>query len=247
MKKITLIAFWLGLIVSTTTQAQTDNPDILTVGDSITAGLFRSSGGVITCAALGGAVIAADRQRTCRGNGQEGVGGWQPRLKALTGVRVYNYGNSGETTAEMVARFASHLSARASGYVLIMGGTNDVISGVPTATIIANLTSMINAAKADGRIPIVGTIPPLLQGQFANRNNAVLQLNAAISNIADVRIADHYMALVGNWAANTSGDFIHLGVAGNNAVAQGWFDAINQAPDRGIVIAPILNLLSSNM
>jgi len=58
MKKITLIAFWLGLIVSTTTQAQTDNPDILTVGDSITAGLFRSSGGVITCAALGGAVIA---------------------------------------------------------------------------------------------------------------------------------------------------------------------------------------------
>lgn len=246
MRKILSITFLLSLVVSTTGHAQASNPDILTVGDSITAGLARSAGGVITCAALGGAVLAANLQGLCKGNGQQGVGGWQPRLTTLTGERLYNYGNTGETTAAIESRFTSHLATRASGYVLIMGGTNDVIFGVPTATIIANLVKMINAAKADGRIPIVGTIPPLLQGQFANRDNAVVQLNMAIKNIADVTIADHYQALVGNWSANTSGDFIHLGTAGNNVVAQTWFDAINEQAEQDVIIAPIINLIVSN-
>lgn len=239
-----LLAFSLSLPSHNALAAE--SADILTMGDSLTAGLFRASNGVITCAAQGGRIIAADQQRSCRGDGREGVGGWQPSLKSLVSTDVFNFGNTGEFTSEMVARIGQALNARNSAYVLILGGTNDVIRGVPRSTTIANLNSLINRVKADGRVPIIGTIPPLLGSYFAGRNSAVVQLNDAIRQIADVKIVDHYASLVDAWSLNNSGDFIHLGGRGNTIVAQGWFAGITEPAEQDVIIAPIIKLLVSN-
>lgn len=236
--------FCLNVMTSITVNAQQNiNTDILTMGDSITAGL-AGNGGVIRCAALGGIVVASNNQRSCRGDGRQNVGGWQPILRNLTGSNTFNFGNSGETTDEMIARFQSTLASRSSKYVLIMGGTNDVIQNRPRADTINDIQSMINTSLAANRIPIVGTIPPLLLGRFASINPRVIALNNAIKALENVEVTDHYAALVTNWGVNNSGDTIHLGSLGNQIVAQGWFEAISRV-NQPITIAPIINLLLS--
>jgi len=221
--------------------------DILTIGDSLTAGLARSSGGVITCAALGGAVIAPDRQGTCKGNGQRNIGGWQPELANLTAVNVFNFGNSGELSAQILARLDREMNARDSGFVLILAGTNDAIRGPSVDVIAANLSSMVARVSARGRTPVIGTLPPLLGGRFAAVNARVIAINNKIKQLEGVEIADHYAALLERWSSNTSGDFIHLGVNGNTIVAREWADAIRRSlvePTKpAAALVPTINLV----
>lgn len=236
------------LLVTLNSNAQVTG-DVISIGNSLTAGLQGDSRGVITCAAQGNRVVPADDQPSCRGNGVDGVGGWQPRLKSLLGVRVYNYGNSSEITAQMASRLPSHMATRSSQFVLIMGGTNDVIRGVSRSTIIANLSTMVQDAYNAQRIPIVATLPPLIGGRFNSSNGGIVQLNNEILAMRDdfpeLVVADMYSLLVSNWAQNNSGDTIHLGTIGNQIVADAWFAAIQQsiAPEPSIDMAPILQLL----
>jgi len=240
-----LVFFALTLFNITVYAQENMNTDILTMGDSITAGLAGDGSGVIRCASLGGSIVAADNQRSCRGNGQQNVGGWQPTLNSLTGSNTFNFGNSGETTAEMVRRFQTTLTSRRSKYVLILGGTNDVIANVSTAQILENIQTMVSQSRAANRVPVVGTIPPLLLGRFDSINNRVIELNTAIKNLNDIEIVDHYTALVDGWGVNNSGDTIHLSLLGNQLVAEGWAGAINQlnAPETNTVVVPAVTLL----
>ena len=251
---LSALGFMALVLFSLTSNAQENtSTDILTMGNSITAGLAGNQFGVIRCAAQGNRIVAADNQASCRGNGQQNVGGWQPILTSLTGSNTFNFGNSGELTVQMVNRFQAALAQRPSKYVLILGGTNDVIVNRSRSETIANIQRMIDLSRAANRIPIVGTIPPLLLGRFASINSRVVELNTQIKALVDVEVADHYAVLVTNWGAHNSGDTIHLGSSGNQIVAQGWADAIarlNQPvevepePTTG-AFAPVLNLLIS--
>jgi len=218
--------------------------DVTALGDSLTAGLTNDGRGRITCLALNGITIPANAQRTCRGGGQANTGGWPPLLSTLIGATIYNFGNTDETTDEILARSIQNISAQDSDIVLILAGTNDVIRNVPRAQIISNLVSIINNVVAAGKRPIIGTIPPLIGSRFANRNNAVLALNEDIHSIENVDVADHYNALIENWPQHNSGDFIHLNASGNSIVAQVWAQTINAQPDiEPSIIAPIINLI----
>ena len=220
--------------------------NVLAIGDSLTAGLARSSSRQITCASLGGAVIANNRQRTCVGGGQRNVGGWQPALSQALELDVFNYGNSGEVTSEMLARLSSHMASTSSQFVLILGGTNDALFGVPQAQTIANLKAMIELVRGAGREPIIGTLPPL-GSVFVSRNANIISINAEIRAFDNIQVADHYALLVDNWAQSTSGDFIHLGTQGNSIVAQEWQRAIRASVEpRSAAVAPVINLLLSN-
>lgn len=203
--------------------------NVLTIGDSLTAGLAGSRIGVLTCASLGGAVVASSQQRSCKGNGQRNIGGWQPGLSSIVAVNVYNFGNSGELSSEILARLNASMNARSSQFVLILAGTNDAIRGPSVSTVLNNLQTMINRVKAQNRIPVIGTLPPLLGGPFAQSNGKVLAINAGIKQFEDVEVADHYAVLLANWSSNTSGDFIHLGSSGNSLVARSWADAMDRA------------------
>jgi len=178
--KSTIPFFFAILISSAPGHAQIDGA-ILTIGDSLTAGLARTRGGTITCAALGGAVIPANRQGTCRGRGQRNVGGWQPGLQALTGSDIFNFGNSGELSTQIFGRLSTELNARPSRFVLILAGTNDAIRGPDVDVTVANLKRMVDLVKAADRIPVVGTLPPLLGGRFASSNARVLAINEQIN------------------------------------------------------------------
>lgn len=233
----------LVLIFSLVSLSASAQVDYLALGDSLTAGLFSDGRGLRTCAAQGDIFVAIDNQRSCRGNGLANVGGWQPELSASLGQSVFNFGNTDETTIEILGRVIPTLNSREADTVLLMAGTNDVIRDVPISEIVFNLEATIANIKSRNREVVIATIPPLLGSSFAAKNAGVLLLNEEIRKFNDVIIADQYNALVSDWDSNNSGDFIHLGTLGNSVVAKTWLDAINGEGDKPINLVPIIDLL----
>ena len=243
-----LVVFLLVKLLSSGSVHSQEFGNIITMGDSLTAGLSRVAGRGIICRAQGNRVVAVTDQRSCRGNGMEGVGGWQPRLKLLTGGSIYNYGNTGEVTAEMVARFNSVLSQRDSDYVLILAGTNDMIFGRSLSGAVDNIATMIQRTINAGRTPIVATAPPLLGGRFSSSNARILQLNQEIRLLPQrfdgLVVAEIYNQVVSGWPNTYSADSIHFNPAGDLLAADIWFDALQRSqPAPAGFFAPIINLL----
>lgn len=251
MNRIKAMIAWRKLLLSSalmlfsaSASAQSIEGDVLSIGDSLTAGLARASNGIITCPPLGGAVVASNQQRTCIGGGQKNIGGWQPALSLALGVDVFNYGNSGEITSTMLSRLSSHMASTPSEFVLILGGTNDVLLGVPQTTTLSNLSDMIDLVRNAGREPIIGTLPPLVGGIRASKNANIILINEEIKAFKDIQVADHYSVLIDDWDQNTSGDFLHLGELGNQIVADEWERALKatQKPT-AFRFLPAINLL----
>jgi lysophospholipase L1-like esterase len=109
-----------------------------------------------------------------------------------------NFGIFGQTTAQMLARFPNQIPNRNFRSVVILGGTNDTLLGIDPAFTIANLSRMVDLARAAGVEPILAEIPPIYKqnGRFLP---AVQRLNAGIVTLAatkHVRLADYYDALL---------------------------------------------------
>ena len=87
-----------------------------------------------------------------------------PRLVQETGVEVINLGICGDTTGGMLARLPLVLRdhGKTQGYVLIMGGSNDIFySGTDTAAR-SNLGAMVHQTIAAGLTPMVGIPLPIV-------------------------------------------------------------------------------------
>jgi lysophospholipase L1-like esterase len=74
---------------------------------------------------------------------------------------VVNYaGVSGDTTAGMLARVSTDVLAYNPGWCFVLAGTNDIATGVSSATIIANLKAIYTALNAAGIKTVMLTILP---------------------------------------------------------------------------------------
>src|SRR5687768_12494229 len=75
------------------------------------------------------------------------------RPEFFEGKKYINKGISGQTTAEMVARFHADVIALHPKKVVILAGTNDIAQNqgpVPIATIFENIRTMAESARANG-------------------------------------------------------------------------------------------------
>jgi lysophospholipase L1-like esterase len=118
-----------------------------------------------------------------------------------------NFGIYGQTTAQMLARFPAQVPNRNFRAVVILGGTNDTLLGIDPAVTIANLSRMVDLARAAGIEPILAEIPPIYRerGRFLP---AVQRLNASIVGLASakqVKLADYYDALLNHPACFSDG------------------------------------------
>ncbi len=82
------------------------------------------------------------------------------RQAGMSGARVENHGEAGETTLEGLGRINSVLS-RGGDYILIMEGTNDINMDVSTGSILFNLERMVARAEAARVIPIWASVIPV--------------------------------------------------------------------------------------
>jgi acyl-CoA thioesterase-1 len=186
-----------------------------TIGDSITAGypyyfLIEGNGCTPPC------------------------GGYQPKLQSLLqaagkDVLVRNYGVRGASTADGVARIDALLDSSSPQFVLILEGTNDLLFLSPN-TVYRNIAYMVDATLARGEVPVLGTIPPDSYNAVQNLNKPIVETNTLLRQLARDRgigLADHYNALVDNWA-NLNYEGLHPNLAGYEVMARTWFTPVNE-------------------
>lgn len=146
---------------------------------------------------------------------------WANALSAARFRVLRNSGVSGNTTAQMLARFSTDVLAHFPRFVTIMGGTNDTVG--TTASTIANLTAMYDLARANGIYVFALTVPWRSDGSS--------------SKIADAQVVNS--AIESYWLQNTGGEVVdvysitenqpsYFAVDGIHPVASGAY-AIGQA------------------
>ncbi len=153
------------------------------------------------------------------------------------GVQVRISGICGELTGEMVLRFSRDVLAHQPGYVLILGGTNDLGWNASPAEIMGNLAMMYEQTLAMGAVPIPVMVPSIRvedasasqEGQEWVAAHLVRrsQLNKLIQDYADskgIACVDLFTVTVepesGQLASIYSNDGIHLTTAGYRLFAE---------------------------
>jgi lysophospholipase L1-like esterase len=131
------------------------------------------------------------------------------------------------------------VSAMQPNIVLLLGGTNDVAQGQPSATA-GELTSILNDifARDPNAWVIVSTIPPINPSapsalpQEAGWASQVPGVNAQIKAVQGqfprTTLIDYYSAVVGNVGANIGPDGVHPTGSGYAILAGLWADAITK-------------------
>lgn len=121
-----------------------------------------------------------------------------------------NLGIHGQTTAQMLDRFAQQIPNHGYTTVFILGGTNDVLLHVDPQTTIRNLEGMIDIAEAAKLEPVLAEIPPIYRDNGAY-SPAVDTLNQQIVQLAEshhLKLVNYYGALVGHPGFESDG--IHM-------------------------------------
>jgi lysophospholipase L1-like esterase len=148
---------------------------------------------------------------------------------------LHNSGVPGDTTAEMVARFKSDVLAYRPDVLFVMGGANDVGSHWSASYTVANLRTIVRAAKSRGIEVVLLTIPPNNEiGPSGLR--ALRATNKLLSQMGaeeGVLVVDVYSSLVsssGGLARQYAAiDGLHLTIRAEEKIAQVVFDALEAA------------------
>lgn len=260
MYRISVSFLILALTLGSFSSQAASNLDIISYGDSITAGLARTSGEVVSCpdgVSLEPGRYEDEPRDACYGNGVINQGGYQPTLVNLFTLdeftpSISNYGFSGIRSDQMIPMISSIISARPRAeYIVIMAGSNDAVEGVSSSTVIANLASMVSLAKSRGLIPVISTVTPNTRAtefeRKAREYSEDIRIYAASSGVL---LADSRAALGADWMDNHSGDGLHLNGVGNTILANLIHTTLGlNLPQPGaskdIILVPILDLLLS--
>jgi lysophospholipase L1-like esterase len=105
----------------------------------------------------------------------------------LPQYKIVNSGIPGDKTDAMIKRFANDVKSYNPKYVIIIGGTNDIIHDNATAKEVeANLSILYKLAIQNNIIPIACTIPPN-GNQFNNLyDTKITDINKWIKNYSRV-------------------------------------------------------------
>jgi acyl-CoA thioesterase-1 len=146
----------------------------------------------------------------------------------LAGGEAIDAGVTGNTTAQMLARFQNDVLAHNPSVVVILGGTNDIFryfqNGEPITQ--RSLFAMVEGAQSAGTQVIVGTIPPSEANDLGYDTRPYVDAwNAAIvlgAKDYGYLVADYHSALINADGTQNQtlfeSDRIHPNVAGFQAM-----------------------------
>ena len=155
-----------------------------------------------------------------------GAENYPSRLSRILGIPVINEGRGGERTGVALNRIGSVLAKHNPDMVLIMYGTNDVLSGWPLDDARANLRSLDAAVRESGAAAFLATIPPMI-GPNADLNPDVQAMNSAIRSAAGAgaRLVD-VAGQFGSGQGLLLPDGFHPNEPGTQVIAFAFADAI---------------------
>ena len=166
----------------------------------------------------------------------------QGQLRSLEpGWVVVNRGRGGEESGEGSRRIGTVLAIDKPGFVLIMEGTNDATDCLDANVVANNLRGMVQIAKANQSIPIIGTVPP----DFRNdpcAQDVVNQVNFHVRSIASsegIVLAPVFEGMNDRslFGLSPSRDPLHPNERGYAVLADIWFQAMLQAIPGGVTTA----------
>ena len=173
--------------------------------------------------------VACGDSVTQGGYGGSDPGGYPAVLASMLGKRVINQSQGGYSSDGGIDIVNSALSDYKPGYVLILFGANDVIHAYDSNDTINNLRTMIEAAKNNKSIPVMGTLLPM-SGKHAAFEGGVEALNPLIIRLGKeegIAVADLYAAF-GDDPSLIVDDGLHPSDAGNQVIARTFLDALQR-------------------
>jgi lysophospholipase L1-like esterase len=135
---------------------------------------------------------------------------------------VHNAGVPGDRVVDMLARLNKDVFAYNPSVLLILGGTNDIGKGYSQATAIANMKSIIIAAKARKIRVYLITIPP---DSYSSMAGHIDSYNAALTNLGNayrivvINIHDVLSTSTGVYQKQYTVDGVHFTSLGAQVVA----------------------------
>jgi lysophospholipase L1-like esterase len=155
----------------------------------------------------------------------------QGKLKGVDPAwAVVNRGVGGEETSSGAARFPGVLGLDRPGFVLIMEGSNDATDCLDAAFIASNLRNMVQTAKANKTVPIIGTVPPNFRNDPCARD-VVSKINVEVRNIAsseNIILAEIFEGMNDRslFGQSPSRDPLHPNDRGYAVMADIWYQAM---------------------
>lgn len=126
-----------------------------------------------------------------------------------------NLGIYGNTTLQMLARFPGQIPGHQYRRVVILGGTNDVLTGMDPAVTVRNIERLARLSEDAGAQPILCEIPPIFHGlnpdDSFDYSSRVRVLNQKIVQLAATRqwkLIDYYDPILGH--RDYSSDGVHM-------------------------------------
>jgi len=145
-------------------------------------------------------------------------------------VTVVNAGKAGEFAADALPRLQHELKANRPQVVILAEGTNDLNAQLGPDQTAVRMEDLAREVIYFGAIAVVGTIPPMRPGgPKANCPDCVPPYNArvvALTSSKGARTVDIYPVIAADMPLLLGADGIHPTVAGYQAIATTYFDAI---------------------
>ncbi|YAL84105.1 GDSL-type esterase/lipase family protein [Dermacoccaceae bacterium W4C1] len=165
------------------------------------------------------------------GQGDPKALGWVSRVvartpRAETTLQTYNLGISGDTSADVLARWRRETEPRwrqVNEPRLVIGmGTNDVQAGMTTARSRLNLANILDDASTTGIATFVVGPPPTADEELNRRIEVLADAQADVCSRRRVTYVDCFRPLLGHdqWRSDLdAGDGVHPGQAGYGLIA----------------------------
>jgi lysophospholipase L1-like esterase len=137
----------------------------------------------------------------------------------------HNYGINGETSSDLLRRSWHILKSNASARIcLLMIGTNDTKIPTPIDIYEDNLRQIINSIKANGKVPIVATLPALKFSPYYMFNREYIdKYNQCIIDLS--KKINFMICSMGGLGEHLI-DGVHFTHEGYNEVAKRWTKSI---------------------
>lgn len=121
---------------------------------------------------------------------------WTKYLADATGLDVVNKGINGNTTGDMLERFSRHVLAHDPDYVIIMGGSNDIVWQESYDRIVWNLKDMIDQALENGIKVVLGLLVPIDYPEYEARLARVREWTRSFAEEKNLPLIDFYSAFI---------------------------------------------------
>jgi len=137
----------------------------------------------------------------------------------------HNYGINGETSSDLLRRSWKILKSNdPSKICLLMIGTNDTKIPIPVEIYEDNLIQIIKSIKANGKTPIVATLPTLKFSPYYMFNREYIEIyNESINKLSKDM---NFMVCSMNKLENFLIDGVHFTHEGYKELANRWSKAI---------------------